>query len=467
MYKKYENLLFQFRTITLAVLLILGGLPIVFFGLNRPIKIIINDSEEIIFSRYFTVAAILNQINFFPDANDEIIPGPDETLGWKATIRIRTSSQVYLSIGSTTVNFPSFEKVPFNILMQAGILPQPGDKVFMNGVEIPVDIPLPDSRLVTLQYRPGIPMSVDFEGQVEYINTAEFDLASTLWEAGYILTKSEMQSLDLSNAALIDQNVVLSRAKNLTITTPDGIFTTSAAGLTVGQALTHAGFSLQGLDYSIPPEDEFIPEDGNIEVIRVREDIQLEQNAIPYSSEYVADNELELDQESIIEAGQYGLQVSQVRIRYENGEEVSRTTEAEWTAVEPQDQIIGYGTKVVVHTLDTADGTIEYWKASQVYATSYSPCRLGVDYCNDVTASGMTLQKGVIGVQCTYFSALRGLRLYVPGYGIGVIGDCGGGLDGKFLIDLGYSDDDYVGWHQDITVYFLTPVPDTIPWMLP
>ena len=467
MYKNYINQISHYRTIALALLLILSGLPIVYFGLNRPVKIIINDNETILHSRRFNVAAILNEMDFHPNSYDEISPGLHETLDWKATIRIRTSSQVYLSIAATTVNYPSFEKIPFDILLQAGIIPQPGDKIYLNGKEISANEPLPESRIYALQYRPGIPISIDLQGEIEYLNTADYDLGSVLWNAGLRLKKSEMQSLELSLPPFIDQNVVISKAKTITITTPEGVFSTSAAGLTVGQALAHAGFSLQGLDYSVPAENEFLPEDGEIKIIRVKEEIQLEQNAIPYSSEYVADSELELDLESVIEAGQYGLQVSQVRIRYENGEEVSRTTEAEWTAVEPQDQIIGYGTKVVVHTLDTGDGTIEYWKASQVYATSYSPCRLGVDYCNDITASGLTLQKGVIGVQCTYFSALRGLRLYVPGYGIGVIGDCGAGLDGKFLIDLGYSDDDYVGWHQDITVYFLTPVPDTIPWMLP
>ena len=62
---------------------------------------------------------------------------------------------------------------------------------------------------------------------------------------------------------------------------------------------------------------------------------------------------------------------------------------------------------------------------------------------------------------------MQGQRLYVPGYGFGVIGDIGAGYpDGRPFIDLAYSDDDFVGWHQWVTVYFLTPVPASIIYVL-
>jgi hypothetical protein len=49
-----------------------------------------------------------------------------------------------------------------------------------------------------------------------------------------------------------------------------------------------------------------------------------------------------------------------------------------------------------------------------------------------------------------------------------VVADTGGGYpDGRYWIDLGYSDADYVPWAKYVTVYFLTPVPASIPWILP
>jgi 3D (Asp-Asp-Asp) domain-containing protein len=59
-------------------------------------------------------------------------------------------------------------------------------------------------------------------------------------------------------------------------------------------------------------------------------------------------------------------------------------------------------------------------------------------------------------------------NVYVPGYGVAMAGDTGGGVKGRF-IDLGYSDDDYQHWHGTVDVYFLTPVPppDKIRYILP
>jgi len=34
-------------------------------------------------------------------------------------------------------------------------------------------------------------------------------------------------------------------------------------------------------------------------------------------------------------------------------------------------------------------------------------------------------------------------------------------------IDLGYPDDNYVIWHQYVTVYYLTPIPDFVPFTIP
>ena len=49
---------------------------------------------------------------------------------------------------------------------------------------------------------------------------------------------------------------------------------------------------------------------------------------------------------------------------------------------------------------------------------------------------------------------------------IGTIEDVGGGLPDRHWIDLGYSDDDWVGWGGWMTIYFLTPVPANIMWIL-
>ncbi|NIR65798.1 MAG: hypothetical protein GWN00_25280, partial [Aliifodinibius sp.] len=94
----------------------------------------------------------------------------------------------------------------------------------------------------------------------------------------------------------------------------------------------------------------------------------------------------------------------------------------------PQPTIIGYGTQTSIKEASTPDGVIQYWRAVTVYATSYSPCRLGVeDYCSSTTASGATLRKGVIGVTRNWYNYMQGQQVYVPGYGYATIEDIGAG----------------------------------------
>ena len=117
----------------------------------------------------------------------------------------------------------------------------------------------------------------------------------------------------------------------------------------------------------------------------------------------------------------------------------------------------------------TPDGTIEYWRKIRVRATSYSPCRLGTgdNRCSYTTASGARLAKGIVAVSLKWFRMMRGQRVYIPGYGFGVIGDYGA-LPGMW-IDLGFDEETFeqgaiVG---SVDMYFLTPIPATIPWTLP
>ena len=150
------------------------------------------------------------------------------------------------------------------------------------------------------------------------------------------------------------------------------------------------------------------------------------------------------------------------RQRYENGIEVSREVEETVVVEPPQNQIIAYGTNVVVRTIDTPDGPREYWRVMRLYATSYHPAALGGD---NITATGRVLQKGIVGVDRHIIPF--GTELFVPGYGVGLAADTGPARGNGMWIDLGYSDEDYQHWSHYTEVYILTPVPAAIDYILP
>ncbi len=237
-------------------------------------------------------------------------------------------------------------------------------------------------------------------------------------------------------------------------------FNTSAK--TVGEALAEARIPLLGLDHSVPAEKEPLPSDGQIKIVRVSESVQLAQKPIPFESDVQSSAEVPLDQTQILQPGETGLSVQRIRIRYEDGKEIGRLTENETMVRPPKTRILGVGTKVEIKTAVVDGREIEYWRAVQMYATSYSPCRSGADRCYPGTSSGMSLQKGVVGVRYDWYLAMGGQQLYIPGYGHAMIGDVCDGCKGKPWIDLGYSDSDWQQWNSWVTVYFLTPVPANI-----
>ncbi|MBC8330578.1 MAG: G5 domain-containing protein, partial [Anaerolineae bacterium] len=231
--------------------------------------------------------------------------------------------------------------------------------------------------------------------------------------------------------------------------------------------------ALQGLDFSLPPESAPLPEDGIIKIVRVREEVLLEQAPLPFGATQQALPDVEIDTIQIVSAGEYGLTAQRVRVIYEahpdeqGWQEIERQVEAEWVAREPQPRVIGYGTKIVIRTENVGGTAIEYWRKVEVYASTYSPCRLGIpDYCSTTTSSGAQLQKGMIATTIEWYRYMKGLPVFVPNYGFATIEDVGGGLPDRHWVDLGYSEEDFVGWAGWTTIYFLTPVPGNILYIL-
>jgi len=154
----------------------------------------------------------------------------------------------------------------------------------------------------------------------------------------------------------------------------------------------------------------------------------------------------------------------------EAGEEIWQASEDTWQASKQQTEIVGYGSKVVVQTATVEGETLEYYRKITVWTTTYKPCIPGTDICYYGTSSGLPVEKGVIAVNLDWYRLLQGQRVYVSGYGYGVIADVCGGCVGKPWMDLGYSEENYDALHVPNawrTVYFLTPVPGYVPALLP
>jgi 3D (Asp-Asp-Asp) domain-containing protein len=239
---------------------------------------------------------------------------------------------------------------------------------------------------------------------------------------------------------------------------------------TVGEVLAEQGFALMGQDYSRVPLESPVASNETIEIVRVRETVEFQEEYIPFETEWVPDETMELDQRAVLQTGATGILRTRTRVRFENDEEIWRNFEDEWLAQEPADQVIAYGTNIVVRTLETPDGPIEYWRRISMRATAYSAATSGKDADHPrygITSTGMKAGFGIVAVDPKVIP-LR-TQLYIDKYGEAIAGDTGGRIQGKH-IDLGYPDDQPLPqifeWRD---VYVLTPVPpaNSIRFVLP
>ena len=362
------------------------------------------------------------------------------------------------------------ERVPTELLTEARITLTPSDLLLVNGYPFPPELPLPP-EIDTLQIRRAVTVTLVTPGGEQELVTAANTVGEALHQAGIQLYAADFIDPPANTSLSAGMQVTYRPSRELTVMTSTGSTVIRSSAGTVGAALAGAGIPLVGLDYSLPAESEALPIDGQIRVVRVSESITLIQKAIPFETETVSSADVELGTQEIVQPGENGLAVTRTRIRYEDGQEVSRVIEDESVVRPPQTRIVNTGTKIVVKTT-TVDGvTIEYWRAYEMYATIYSPCNSGTGGCSYGTASGLKAGRGVVAVDPDMYGFLQGQRIYVPGYGFAVIGDVGGGYIVEELIgvsryrwiDLGFDDNNIVdmsGWH---TVYFLAPAPASVP----
>ncbi len=358
---------------------------------------------------------------------------------------------------------------PAEALKAVGVPLPVGAVLTVNGQAWKPAQPLPSKGWAVVQVRPLARLTVQVDGAPLTFETAAASLGEALWRNGVTLHEGDRLAPAAWQPPLSGLKASLRRAVPLKVRAGAQALSWASAAPTVGQALAEANLAPQGLETTTPADETALPAKGTVVLHRLWEAVQLRQLPVAFASKTEPRDDLPLDTVKVVQEGQYGLQVQRVRVRYEDGKEIGREVEASWLAVPPKPRIVGYGTKITVQTLQTPDGPVKCWRVLRVYATSYSPCRLGVGHCSDKTFSGATLRKGIVAVKRSWYHSMAGQKVYVPGYGFGVIADIGGGIPGRYWIDLGYTDSDYQSWHQWTTLCFVAPPPppSQIPWILP
>lgn len=447
----------------------LAGMAFLYLATQRSFSVQIDGHSSRYVTHARTVAQALQDAGLSLHDGDVVIPDRDTALRQGMTIELRRAFPVEVASPDSRQVVRTASRVPENILAVIGVRVYPGDRILADG--LPVEDPgtALAKQPTRLEWSPGVDITVESGSGHINLRTSASTVGGALKDAGIALYQADSISPGPATPIAGPMTVAYHPSRELQIAA-DGVTVHGRASAgTVGEALSQAGVALVGLDFSRPAADQPVPSDGEISVVRVSEQVKVELTPVSFDTQYQPLGDVEIDQQKLIKAGAYGVEAHQVRVRYEDGTETSRIEEGSWLAKAPEPRVVGYGTNIVVRSVSTDDGTIKYWRAVRMWATSYSASRAGVspDARNyGITASGKPLTKGLVAIDRRYIPF--GTQMYVPGYGYALAADTGGGVKGRW-IDLGYDDDNYVSWHQYVTVYFLTPVPpeSSIVWIFP
>ncbi len=477
------------------LLLLWGG----YVWSGQPVKLRINNRLHQLRTHHLTVGAALQAWGLSLAVEDQINLAPDTPLSTEQTITVRLARPVTIEADGRTLPHLTHNQTVSDVLAEVGLVVNPRDEILLNGSLVPPDTPLPRSvapsaapqaaidRLfaagtprgsmaaarpepIQLIIHRAIPVTLIDNGGHSLFYTIRPNVGEALLEQGLTLYLGDRITPDLGTPLSPGMRIYIQRSSPVTIHVDGRILKTRSQGQTVGTVLAEMGVLLMGQDFSHPPLQQPLTGDETIEIVRVRETFEIEQDFIPFESNWVPDTEMEIDRQEIRQTGQTGVIKTRTRIRYENGLEVARNVEDEWLDQEPNDQIIAYGTQVIIRTLQTENGPIEYWRKVSMLTTPYSAATSGKDRSHPhygITRSGLTVAFGMAAVDPKVIPLKT--NLYVPGYGPALAADTGGLILGKH-IDLAFNEDQEMtisyGWRD---VYILTPVPspDQIRYVLP
>jgi uncharacterized protein YabE (DUF348 family) len=456
---------------------LLAAVYLVWRVTGTPVTVYVNGQPFELHLHRRTVAGALHRVGVEADETLYVDPEPETILqpGMVVTISaarpvvVRADGQVFTAAG------PPAD--PRALAAGLGIPLELGDVIAVERA-VPAsrtgeaEAALPRQLAVRRLHRLTVSEVVEPGGAARQVDldTAAATVGEALAEAGYELYESDRISPPLSTPLSADLAVTVERGTPVTVEADGQTWVSRTRQETVAGLLGEVGLALGGGDYVLPGPDSSLSPGLVVQVVRAEEMTLVEREAIPFDTIYIPDPDLEIDQQRIVQAGREGELWRQVRVRREDGREVSRVAAGEWVGLAPTPQIVGYGTQIVIRTVDSPYGELQYWRRLHVLATSYSPSTAGDKQPGDprfgLSATGAEVVRGIVAVDPRVIGL--GTPLYVPNYGLGTALDTGGAVKG-LRIDLGYDDQNLTLWYDWVDVYLLLPIPppDQIAWVLP
>lgn len=435
------------------------------------------------------VTGVLLDVGYQPRGADRVSPPLHRSLRNGDVVSLSRATPYLISVDDQLLEIRSWGATIGEVLADAEVAVSPYDTVLVNDVSAGLEYTVPDPKVgeSLRTYRRAVwdgrevephRISIDRAAQITVDDgSLPFEIRSSAQTVGEALREAEITIYlgdivrpSLGSEVVSGMRVLIHRSRPVAFEVDGRVIRTRTRGETVADALAEAKIGLSALDEVTPDLESKLRDGEQVSIVRVQEDVEIDEEIAPFATVYEPDANLPIDTQQLISPGAEGITRSRYRVRYEDGQEVTRILEDTWVAQEPADRAIAFGQRIDPRTFTGPDGTqYTYWRRIRMLASSYSAGTAGVSpdkpYYGQ-TYTGDRMRFGIVAVDPAVVP-LRS-KVYVPGYGEGDALDIGSAIRAR-RIDLGYDDSNLVLWSKWVDVYLLWPPPPAsqITWVLP
>lgn len=454
-----------------AVLFSLAVAAILAFVVFPVRRIVINADgvEREVVTRSSDLATLLRLAGIEPDTGDIAVRSG-------AGVRLERAVPVVVKVDGRTLAWRTRAETVRELLLEMGLDVSPYDGILYDDVEVEASerlFPGPLAALVpsqldsyspealaakgvTLEIKRAVPLTIVEDGQPIVFRSARPTVAMALRDAGIRLGPGDEVFPPPSSPLVAGQEVNVRHAKAVILRVGGTSRVLYTHQLTLRDALAEAGLSLGPDDRVEPAVDGEVTNGMTARLIRVAGRQFIEKDLIPRKTVFRPDESLSGHSTRVVQ-GNDGVRYREFRVVIEDGVETERKLIREWWDPEPSDTTIFYAASTLRAT-GLSPEQLQVAEIKRMYATWYNAASAGkpaTDPYYGITASGLALTKGIVAVDPSVIPL--GTRVYIPGYGVAVAADTGGGIVGN-MIDLGYPDGVAVDWRTGwVDVYVLAP----------
>lgn len=353
-----------------------------------------------------------------------------------------TKTTVVLNLNGEEQELATHAKTVEELLTDQNITVSQYDKLSPS-----LDTEITNNLAITWEQAEEIFISVD--GSQSSIWTTEKLVGKILEEANIEIAEKDVVSLNLDAEVGADNKIDIQKAFQLTLVDGQETRDVWSTSTTVANLLEKEGITLSELDRVEQPLEKVVTPGDKVAIVRVEKVTDVVEESIDFAVEKQNDSSLLKGKEKVITEGKAGKVSKTYEIVKENGQEVTRTLQAETIIEEPVKKVVAVGTKVVTASATTTSrnnsaapaGGKEFYVTSTAYTASCAGC-------SGITATGINLKANpgmkVIAVDPKVIPL--GSKVWVEGYGYAIAGDTGGAIKGNKIDVFVASKSDAYAW---------------------